>query len=127
VSSSAKQPSSLSREQLDARALAGSRRSAMRHRVHRIRRAIAGLAAALFAAAFLGVYVQLASGHDPALSTKKPTTMTTTMAAPKKTAVSQAASSGSSSAEPSESTSESSSSASKESTRSTSAVTTSQS
>ena len=39
----------------------------MRRRARRIRRAVAGSAAALFVAAFLGVYVQLASGHDPAL------------------------------------------------------------
>jgi hypothetical protein len=39
----------------------------MRVRAQRIRRTVAGLALALFVAAFLGVYVQLASGHDPAL------------------------------------------------------------
>ncbi len=50
-----------------ARALAESRRVAMRARARRIRRSVACLALALFAAAFLGVYVQLASGHDPAL------------------------------------------------------------
>jgi hypothetical protein len=54
-------------EQLRARALAGSRREAMRMRARRIRRAVAGLAVTLFATAFLIVYVQLASGHDPAL------------------------------------------------------------
>jgi hypothetical protein len=54
-------------EQHRARALAGSRREAMRGRARRIRRAVAGLAVALFATAFLIVYVQLASGHDPAL------------------------------------------------------------
>jgi hypothetical protein len=35
--------------------------------VRRIRRSVALFAAALFSAAFLMVYVQLASGHDPAL------------------------------------------------------------
>lgn len=39
----------------------------MRRRARRIRRAVVGLAVALFAATFLVVYVQLASGHDPAL------------------------------------------------------------
>jgi hypothetical protein len=54
-------------EQLRARALAGSRRETMRLRARRIRRAVAGLAVTLFVTAFLIVYVQLASGHDPAL------------------------------------------------------------
>jgi hypothetical protein len=54
-------------EQLRARALAGNRREAMRLRARRIRRAVAGLAVTLFVTAFLIVYVQLASGHDPAL------------------------------------------------------------
>ena len=57
----------LTAEQLRARALATSRREAMRLRARRIRRAVAGVAVTLFATAFLIVYVQLASGHDPAL------------------------------------------------------------
>jgi hypothetical protein len=48
--------------------LAQSRRAALRLRARRIRQGVAGLALALFSAAFLTVYVQLASGHDPALS-----------------------------------------------------------
>jgi hypothetical protein len=52
---------------VDARALAGSRRAAMRRRERRIRRSVAAFAATLFCAASLMVYVQLASGHDPAL------------------------------------------------------------
>jgi hypothetical protein len=40
----------------------------MRLRARRIRQTVAGLAVALFSAAFLTVYVQLASGHDPALT-----------------------------------------------------------
>jgi hypothetical protein len=63
-------PSDLTPEQLKARALAKSRRAAMLLRARRIRRSVVGLAAALFSAAFLAIYVQLASGHDPALSTK---------------------------------------------------------
>lgn len=51
----------------DARALASSHRETLRRRTRRIRRSVAGLAVALFSAAFLIVYVQLASGHDPAL------------------------------------------------------------
>jgi hypothetical protein len=39
----------------------------MRRRAHRIRRSVAAFSATVFAAAFMVVYVQLASGHDPAL------------------------------------------------------------
>lgn len=52
----------------DARALAGSRRAAMRRRARLIRRSVAVLAVTLFALVFTVVYVQLASGHDPALA-----------------------------------------------------------
>jgi hypothetical protein len=52
---------------LEGRALANAKREQMRLRASRIRRTIATAAAGLFAAAFIGVYVQLASGHDPAL------------------------------------------------------------
>jgi len=37
-------------------------------RMRRIRRSVAAATLAVFTAAFLTVYVQLASGHDPALS-----------------------------------------------------------
>jgi hypothetical protein len=47
--------------------LARKRRAVLRKRARRIRRTVAGLAAALFCTAFLVIYVQLASGHDPAL------------------------------------------------------------
>ena len=65
--------------QLDRRTLARQKLIAMRRRARRIRRLVAGLAAATFTAAFLAVYVQLASGHDPALSTaaKRSTTSAT--------------------------------------------------
>jgi hypothetical protein len=39
----------------------------MRRRTRRIRRSVAAFSATLFAVAFMVVYVQLASGHDPAL------------------------------------------------------------
>ena len=52
---------------IDGRALAKAKREQMRLRAGRIRRTIATGAAGLFATAFLGIYVQLASGHDPAL------------------------------------------------------------
>ena len=54
--------------QLGGRALARQKLIAMRRRARRIRRLVAGLAAATFTVAFLAIYVQLASGHDPALS-----------------------------------------------------------
>ena len=62
------EPATGTADRLDARALAAARREATRARARRIRRFIAGTALALFAAAFLAIYVQLASGHDPALS-----------------------------------------------------------
>jgi hypothetical protein len=52
---------------MDARALARARRDALRARTRRIRHAVAGVAATLFVLVFAVVYVQLASGHDPAL------------------------------------------------------------
>jgi hypothetical protein len=55
------------RDARDARALAQGHREAIRRRTRRIRRSVAALAVTLFAVAFLVVYVQLASGHDPAL------------------------------------------------------------
>lgn len=54
-------------ERQNAKSLPGGRRAMLRRRVRRIRRSVALFAAALFSAAFLMVYVQLASGHDPAL------------------------------------------------------------
>jgi len=48
--------------------LGDARRAALARRVRRIRRSVAGLALATFTAAFLTIYVQLASGHDPALT-----------------------------------------------------------
>ena len=48
-------------------ALARRHRDALHRRARRIRRSVAGLAMTLFMCAFLVVYVQLASGHDPAL------------------------------------------------------------
>jgi hypothetical protein len=61
------QPGARATGHRDARAIAQGHRDAIRRRSRRIRRSVAGLAVALFAVAFLVVYVQLASGHDPAL------------------------------------------------------------
>jgi uncharacterized membrane protein len=55
------------RDAREAKALARGHREAIRRRTRRIRRSVAALAVTLFAVAFLVVYVQLASGHDPAL------------------------------------------------------------
>ena len=68
-------------EQLRARAIARGRREAMNRRARRIRRAVAGATATLFAAAFLGIYVQLAAGHDPALNAKAKRTSAATVTA----------------------------------------------
>ena len=61
-------PAAPAPEQLRARAIAQGRREGRRRRTRSIRRSIWGTTAALFVAAFLGVYVQLASGNDPALN-----------------------------------------------------------
>ena len=53
----------------------------MRRRARRIRRAVAALAVTLFASAFLIVYVQLASGHDPALAANAAKRRTTAVSA----------------------------------------------
>jgi hypothetical protein len=101
---------------LEGKALAKAKRERMHRRAGRIRRTIAAGATALFVAAFLGVYVQLASGHDPALVAASRRTGTSALSATSGT--SKAATSSSS-------TGESESSASEES--SPSSVTTSQS
>jgi hypothetical protein len=67
-STSDRRPSNAIAEQLTGRARADSRRAAIRRRTLTIRRSVAAVAAALFSAAFLTLYVQLASGHDPALA-----------------------------------------------------------
>lgn len=53
---------------LDPRGLARAKREAMAARTRRIRRWVAGTTVTLFVVAFLVLYVQLASGHDPALT-----------------------------------------------------------
>jgi hypothetical protein len=118
-------------EQLQARALAKARLEVMRRRARRIRRAVASLAVALFATAFLIVYVQLASGHDPALvanAAKRrtaPTSVTSTEAGAVKSSTSTNATEASTATE--SSAGSESSSGSEESSSGASAVTTSQS
>lgn len=68
-------------DRAEAKLLAWSKRDGMRRRARRIRRSVSAGAAALFATAFLAVYVQLASGHDPALSASSKTTSATSQLA----------------------------------------------
>jgi len=110
---------SRSTPELQARALAKARLEAMRRRARRIRRAVASLAVALFATAFLIVYVQLASGHDPALVANAAKRHAATTSTTSTEATSTSATEASTAAE--------SSSGSEESSSGASAVTTSQS
>ena len=57
-----------SAERMRATDLAAARREAMSTRARRIRRSVAAVASTFFVVAFLAVYVQLASGHDPSLT-----------------------------------------------------------
>jgi hypothetical protein len=125
--------------------LARERREAIRLRARRIRRSVGALTATLFSVAFLVIYVQLASGHDPALvaNAKRTSTAKTanhgsvTTAASKesdsssgtsRTSTGSASSTTSSTPSTSEESTESTeSSASEESSSGASAVTTSQS
>lgn len=91
---------------LDGKALARAKRERMRRRTGRIRRTIAASAATLFAAAFLGVYVQLASGHDPALLAASKRTSTSVLSAKSGTGGESTSSSSSSSGETESGTSE---------------------
>ena len=61
-------PTTDSRERMRAKGLAAARREAMATRARRIRRSVAAVASTFFLVAFLAVYVQLASGHDPSLT-----------------------------------------------------------
>ena len=51
----------------DPRELGRRKLAARRERTHRIRVGVAAAAASAFIALFSGLYVQMASGHDPAL------------------------------------------------------------
>ncbi len=52
----------------DGRALVRERLAARKRRIRRLGRTVAGTSAAVFAAVWLVIYAQLASGHDPALT-----------------------------------------------------------
>lgn len=106
-------------KQLQGKAIARAKLEAMHARARRIRRYVAGTAGALFVAAFLGVYVQLASGHDPALvaaSKRTSTSSSSLTASSSKGSTEESSGSGeSSSTEPETSSGESSSSTESES------------
>lgn len=112
-------------EQARARALAQERREAIRVRERRIRRSVAALAATLFSVAFLVIYVQLASGHDPALVANAKRATAENTSSNTESLTGSGSESGESSTESSSSTGEESSST--ESSSGASAVTTSQS
>jgi hypothetical protein len=96
----------------------------MRRRARRIRRSVAAFSATLFAVAFMVVYVQLASGHDPALlADAKRASTTSTLSASTKAASAKVATTKAASTKKSGSSSSSEAEASKEA----SSVTTSQS
>ncbi|HEY4811810.1 MAG TPA: hypothetical protein VIH71_12210 [Solirubrobacteraceae bacterium] len=120
--------------QLDAKALASARRDALLRRARRIRRSVASLTAVLFSTAFLVIYVQLASGHDPALvanAKRTAGTSTTTGSSKASTTSTSTESSTGEDSEPTDTESPTSSAteseASEESSGGASAVTTSQS
>jgi len=52
--------------------------AARRLRVRRIRRTVTTVAVAVFLALFATIYIQMASGHDPALSSSTATASTAT-------------------------------------------------
>ena len=56
--------------------------AARRRRIHAIRVRVAAGAVALFLALFSGLYVQMASGHDPALAKASSTQVAATSSSP---------------------------------------------
>jgi hypothetical protein len=73
-------------EQAHARARGAEVRAARRSRTQMIRKRCAAGAAALFIAAFGGIFVQLSTGHDPALASSTKASTSTTAAATTSTA-----------------------------------------
>lgn len=64
----------------DPRALGRRKLAARRLRTHRIRVGVAAAAVSTFIALFSGLYVQLASGHDPALGSTGSSSSSTAVA-----------------------------------------------
>jgi hypothetical protein len=60
----------------DARRLGRQKLAARRKRTSQIRTTVAGAAVTVFVASFSTIYVQLASGNDPALTSSKATSAT---------------------------------------------------
>jgi hypothetical protein len=117
-------PSSPDAKQL----LARRHRAAMRRRTQRIRRTVLSGALAIFTAAFVGISVQLASGHDPALSAAASRRASTTASSTQASENSTESTTGASATEASSGeASTESSTGSGENTSTPSAVTTSQS
>jgi hypothetical protein len=82
----------------DARKLVRARLAAKRRRARHIRQAVVAFTMAVFVALFATIYVQLASGHDPALSASRKAAATRTSATSQQaTTVASAASEGGSS------------------------------
>ena len=67
---------------IDPRELGRRKLAARRERTHRIRVGVAAAAASTFIALFSGLYVQMASGHDPALGSSGASSSTTVAQAP---------------------------------------------
>jgi len=103
-------PAAPAPERLDARTLARAKREGLRRRTRRIRRSVLGVAAVAFVTAFLIIYVQLASGHDPALSKRGAATSKTAATAADRRKQASAVRSSSSGTESSSNGTESSSS-----------------
>lgn len=95
-------PTARPKAQPDASGLVAERLRARKRRVSQIRRRIAAIAAATFLATSGGIFVQLASGHDPALVAAAAKTAATTTST---TAGSSSSSSGSTSGSSSSSSS----------------------
>ena len=55
-------------ETTDPRQLAAAKRRAREQRIRELRTRVVALAVALFVAVWSGLYIQLVSGHDPALA-----------------------------------------------------------
>ena len=66
--------------------------SPLRQRVHNLRRRLVAGSVALFIALFAGITVQLASGHDPALSSTSSKAAVTQQSTPSTVTASQATS-----------------------------------
>jgi cytoskeletal protein RodZ len=62
---------------MEARRLGQARLAAKRRRAWRIRRIVLAFSVAVFVAMFATIYVQLASGHDPALTASSKTAAVT--------------------------------------------------